>query len=89
LFILSGLVFLMLLIVVLPEVDLPNTAFHRGTAPIVVHAQGTSAPVTVTVAFVFRFPEAAKASRAWFELEKFGGGLDPNFRPILLRSIRC
>lgn len=89
LFVLGGLVFLMLLIVVLPDVDLPDTAFHRGTAPIVVHAQGTSAPVAGTVAFVFRLPVAAKVSHAWLELEKFRGGTVANFRPILLRSIRC
>ena len=62
LFILSSLVFLMLLIVVLPDVDLPDTAFHRGTAPIVVHTQGTSAPAAVTVAYVFQFPDPAEAS---------------------------
>ncbi len=50
LLILSGIVFLMLLIVVLPDVDLPDTAFHRGTAPVVVHAQATAAPAVVIVA---------------------------------------
>lgn len=89
LFILSSLVFLMLLIVVLPDVDLPDTAFHRGTAPIVVHTQGTSAPAAVTVAYVFQFPDPAEASDIPLKSEKFSGSLDPNFRPILLRSIRC
>ena len=41
LFIRSCLVFIMLLIVVLPDVDLPDTAFHRGTAPLVFHACAT------------------------------------------------
>ena len=48
LFILSCLVFIMLLIVVLPDVDLPDTAFHQGTAPLVVHARGTAAPATAS-----------------------------------------
>src|ERR1700738_4125486 len=42
--------FLMLLIVVLPDVDLPDTAFHRGTAPIVVHTNATSGPPALFVA---------------------------------------
>ena len=45
--ILGGVVVLMLLIVVLPDIDLPDTAFHRGTAPILVHARATSAPAVV------------------------------------------
>ena len=64
LFILSCVVFLMLLIVVLPDVDLPDTAFHRGTAPEVVHAKATAAPVAVIVATVFNSPiPAASGAR--------------------------
>jgi hypothetical protein len=79
----------MLLIVVLPDVDLPDTAFHRGTAPIVVHAQATSAPVAVIVAPVL--PTHNDAAFAWLRslLTEFSTVLDPNFRPILLQSIRC
>ena len=47
--ILSCIIFLMLLIVVLPDVDLPDAAFHNGTAPVVVHAHATSAPAPVVV----------------------------------------
>ena len=54
LIILSCVVFLMLLIVVLPDVDLPDAAFHRGTGPTAIHAQATSAPAPVTVAAVLR-----------------------------------
>lgn len=88
LFILSCVVFLMLLIVVLPDVDLPDTAFHRGTAPIVLHAQATAAPAAVTVASVFQLPDAAEAYRPFYEPGALAASPDPNFRPILLRSIR-
>jgi hypothetical protein len=44
LFVLMTLLFLIVLILVLPEVDLPDTAFHHGTAPADVHARVTSAP---------------------------------------------
>ena len=79
----------MLLIVVLPDVDLPDTAFHQGTAPLVVHARGTAAPATVAVAAVFQLPDRSQMSGAFREPEKLADNLDPNFRPILLRAIRC
>jgi hypothetical protein len=44
-FVLLGVLTVIVLVLVLPQVDLLDTAFHRGTAPIVVHAQGTSKPV--------------------------------------------
>jgi hypothetical protein len=89
LLILGCVVFLMLLIVVLPDVDLPDTAFHRGTAPVVVHAQATAAPAAVTVASVFQLPDAEQAARPSYYSRSLSASPDPNFRPILLRSIRC
>lgn len=86
--ILSCLVFIMLLIVVLPDVDLPDTAFHQGTAPLVVHARATTAPPAVAVAALFQFPKIVRFWRPDRELDVFFALLDPNFRPILFRSIR-
>jgi len=89
LFILSCLIFIMLLIVVLPDVDLPDTAFQQGSAPLVVHASGTTAPAAVTVAAVFQVPDSKQISTPLRESTGLAQSLDPNFRPILLRSIRC
>jgi hypothetical protein len=89
LFILSCVVFLMLLILVLPDVDLPDTAFHRGTAPSVLHAQATAAPAAVTVAAVFQFSDAAEACSPSCQTADLVASPDPNSLPILLRSIRC
>jgi hypothetical protein len=86
--ILGVVVFLMLLIVVLPDVDLPDTAFHRGTAPVVVHAQATAAPAAVTVATLFQFPDSDQTARPFHDWGATAVSPDPNFRPILLRSIR-
>jgi len=87
LFILSSLILVMLLIVVLPDVDLDDMAFHQGTAPLVLHAKATTAPPAIAVATVFSLhnPETASPFR---NAEFFAAHLDPNFRPILLRSIR-
>jgi hypothetical protein len=88
LIILTGVVLVMLLIVVLPDVDLPDTAFHRGTAPVVLHSQATTAPAVVIVAAVFQFPDAAETYRPFHPAGAPIINADPNSRPILLRSIR-
>jgi predicted membrane protein len=88
LIILSCLTFLMLLIVVLPDVDLPDTAFHNGTAPIVVHTRATAAPAIVAVAALFGLLLAEPVSHLFYYSRPLMAGRDPNFRPILLRSIR-
>jgi len=86
--ILSCLVFIMLLIVVLPDVDLPDTAFHQGTAPLVVHARARTAPAIVAVATLFQLPTIARAWHHDRDLELIAANFEPNFRPILLCSIR-
>ena len=87
LLILSIVVAFMLVIVILPDVDLPATAFHRGTAPLVVHARATTPPPAVSVAALFQFPNVVQFWRPDRDLD-VAAKLDPNFRPILLRSIR-
>lgn len=88
LIILSIVVLFMLVIVVHPDIDLPDTAFHRGTAPLVVHAQATTAPPVVVIAGLFQLPHTAEFWRFDREFEEVASTLDPNFHPILLRSIR-
>lgn len=89
LFILSCLVVIMLLIVVLPDdVDLPDTAFHQGTAPVVVHARGTTGLAAVIIAVPFHLLDPGQISGPLWEHHGFASNLDPNFRPILFRSIR-
>jgi len=86
---LGSLIFLMLLIVVLPDVDLPDAAFNGGTAPVVVHAHATAAPDAVQIGSACpqfhcdRMPSLQTLMLVWTD------HIHPNFRPILLRSIRC
>jgi hypothetical protein len=88
LFVLACMLGLMLLIVVLPGVDLPDTAFHRGTAPVIVHTQANSAPLAVSSTLLVRFPEREERS-LHAESAIPTDGTAPNFRHILLRSLRC
>jgi hypothetical protein len=89
LIILSCLTVIMLLIVVLPDVDLPDTAFHRGTAPIAVHTEARAVPAAVAIAAIFQLPHNEAARRPSYEFGLLKSSAGPNFRPILLRSIRC
>ena len=89
LFLLGGMIVLMLLIVVLPDdVDLPDAAFHRGTAPIAVHTQATSAPATITISAPLQVPGRTESFPYLFERTATAVYSVPNFRPILLRTIR-
>lgn len=87
--ILIGLIFLMLLIVVLPDVDLPDIAFHGGTAPVVMHAHATRAPNLVHVEGACPTPNLDQALRFQPLARASAAGIRANFRPILLRSLRC
>jgi hypothetical protein len=79
----------MLLIVVLPDdVDLPDTAFHRGTAPVLVHSQATSAPAMVTVAAVVPLLDAPEAYGPLYQPGELALSPPSNSRPIFFRSIR-
>ncbi|HEV2395959.1 MAG TPA: hypothetical protein VGS27_03310 [Candidatus Sulfotelmatobacter sp.] len=88
LIILSCLIAIMLLIVILPDVDLDDMAFHQGTAPLVVHARGTTALGAVVVAALLQLPGLMQISGSLLDFKGFALSLDPNFRPILLCAIR-
>jgi hypothetical protein len=80
--------FLMLLIVVLPDVDLPDAAFHRGTAPLVVHTQATAGPAAIAVASPEPFLLPLQSLHFPHEERAAAHSAAPNFLPILFRSIR-
>ena len=88
LILLGSVVFVILLLVVLPDVDPLDTAFQRGTAPISVHAQATSVPAAFSVPSSFPLPAKATATFPFHELKNLAVFSAPNFLPILLRSIR-
>jgi hypothetical protein len=87
--ILMCLLFLIVLILVLPDVDLPDTAFHGGTAPVDLHARVTSAPglLSVTAATPFSF-SAHPVSRRCEHSVVFAHATS-SFLPLLHRSLRC
>lgn len=62
---LLGVLTVIVLVLVLPQVDLLDAAFHRGTAPVVIHSQGTAKPAfqTISALFVFFLFATERANR--------------------------
>lgn len=52
---LLGALIVITLVLVLPQVDLLDTAFHLGTAPILIHSQGTAKPAFQVLPSLFIF----------------------------------
>ena len=82
-------VFVIVLLVVLPQIDPLDTAFHRGTAPAVVHANATSTPAILSLAVPFHFLQGAVAPRHSQEQPAVTVYSSPKFLRILHRSFRC
>lgn len=87
--ILGCVVFLMLLIVVLPDVDLPDAAFHRGTGPTAIHAQANSAPPLLSVADVHSVVPILPVYPPFYQPGALIKVPDPGSLPILLQTFRC
>ena len=89
LFVLLGLLSVVVLILVLPQVDLLDTAFQRESAPVSLHSQATTAPIVVTASVA----ATSLVSLHYWESRREDahptGSAAPNFRSILLCSIRC
>jgi len=88
LILLMSLFALIVLILILPDIDLPDTAFHRGTAPVVEHSRTSSAPGLLTV----RIPTSLFVAREANALQR-EQSLSPHLilqsLPILHQSLRC
>ena len=86
--ILLSVLVVILLVLVLPQVDLLDTAFQRNTAPVVIHAQATSAPASAATSAPIQltFPEPCSDRRP--EPGRLFAQATPNFLPILRHSIR-
>jgi hypothetical protein len=89
LFVLVTLLFLIVLILVLPEVDLPDTAFHSGTAPVDVHSRAISAPGLLSVGTAVRFCFSTHLASRQREHARVFAYAVSRFLPLLQCSLRC
>jgi hypothetical protein len=89
LFVLLSWLLLITLILVLPQVDLPDTAFHRGTAPVDVHSRITSAPGLLSASAVVPFSFSTHPASLRREHSQVFAHQTSVFLPLLHRSLRC
>ena len=89
LFVLVSLLFLIALILILPQVDLPDTAFNRGTAPVDVHARCLSAPRLLGAGPVVSFDLPSQTTSSDHEQYVRPGYATSGSLPLLHRSLRC
>lgn len=87
--ILVGLLALIVLILVLPEVDLPDTALRGGTAPIDIHSRVTSAPLLVSITLSTPFGLSTHPASRRFDRSPSSTHTTSSFLPLLHRSLRC
>ena len=85
---LMGLFVLIVLILILPDIDLPDTAFHRGTAPVVEHSRASSAPSLLTVRIPTSLFVAHEATALQREHSLSSHSILQSL-PILHQSLRC
>jgi hypothetical protein len=86
---LLGMLFLVFLILVLPDVDLPDAAFHGGTAPVMLHARAVTPPSLLTVAAFIPISLPAKALGHLSARSISVSPVSVDSLPILHRSLRC
>jgi hypothetical protein len=87
--VLLGTFAIMLLIVVLPDVDLLDTAFHSNTSPLVIHARGTSAPSGAVSASLFHLVSVFSGSGKFHGHADFTGCAAHSFITDLTHCLRC
>ena len=79
----------MLFVQVLPQVDLPDTAFHRNTAPIVAKARFTGASIALTSTVSTLSVTGIRSPAVKREQLLTSTVPGKKFLPILLCSLLC
>lgn len=86
---LMALLLMIALIQVLPQVDLPVTAFHEDTAPVVVKFRATSAPALLVVVVSLGLAALYEAFEPFSTNRAKPAIGTANFVPILNCSLLC
>jgi hypothetical protein len=81
--------FLFAIILILPQVELPATAFQGGTAPAVIKARISSSPVLATVLLPLGILLFARSWKSNAERTEVPAGPDSHSRLALLCTLIC
>jgi len=85
---LLGFLVLIVVILILPDIDLLDTAFHRGTAPVLEHSRVTSAPSLLIVRILMPGTYAGEGAESQLEGSSLSHSTLQSL-PILHQSLRC
>jgi len=85
---LLALLFVILLVLVLPQVDLLDTAFQLNTAPVAIHRQATAAPVAQIVHSLVLLASLAYVTTRHERQYELLPETNRNI-PVLDHSLRC
>jgi len=80
---------IIVLVHVLPQVDLLDTAFHGNTAPLVVHALGTVAPLLMNFSLTLHYVPSAGGSASGREFNDSPDAARLDGLQILNSTLRC
>jgi hypothetical protein len=87
--VLCGLLLCITLVLVLPQVDLPDTAFHHGTAPIVAKARFSRAPAILKVAISMYSAIARQSSECGRQRSVLHAVPLAKYLPTIVCCLRC
>ena len=76
------------LVLVLPQVDLPDVVLHRGGAPVVAQARAYSAPTLLSLRIPVRSSLAAAVSESGWERSSLPFSTSRSLL-VLHQSLRC
>jgi len=88
LILLMAFLVIIVVILILPDIDLMDTAFHRDTAPVLEHSRATSAPSLLTVRILTPTLFSAEAAESNLEQTSLSHSTLQSL-PILHQSLRC
>ena len=77
------------IILILPQVDLPDFTFHGGTAPIAIKSRASATPARLTVALAVRPLTPADLQEPLFEFSSTAASPTSASRLSLLCTLVC
>ena len=86
---LLGVLGMITFVLVIPQVDLPETAFYEGNAPVVARLSSSATPAIVVIAVRAQFEMVSEARASAREHLTVPAHLSANSLPIFLSTLLC
>jgi hypothetical protein len=77
------------IILILPQVDLPDFTFHGGTAPVATKSRISSSPVRLTIAIMTADARPSRLVQPHFEVPDFTASASTHSRLSLFCVLIC